>query len=295
MDDIRPVRWWRVLPVKFIGGLGALGSGMVLGREGPSVQMGGTSEGWSPICSGSKTRKVGMPCWRREPQVALLPHSMPRWRLSCSWSEMRPQFRYSLISIKCVMISAIVANIVFRSISGQQAVITMPQYDAPLLRSLWLFLLLGMAFGVFGVVFNKLVNLTQTCLPVSTAMTAAAICWGLAGELRAAAVIYSPADRWRDQFDPERDKWRIQYQYTAAVPGTCRDYPVVLRIWGSGGFCTYVGIGNLVRDFWCGCPALVPRPRPATRYVRHCRYGGIVCRHGTGPDHRHFVGNRNDR
>lgn len=24
MDGMRPVRWWRVLPVKFIGGLGAL-------------------------------------------------------------------------------------------------------------------------------------------------------------------------------------------------------------------------------------------------------------------------------
>ena len=162
MDDIRPVRWWRVLPVKFIGGLGALGSGMVLGREGPSVQMGGNigrmvsdlfrlkdKEGRHALLASGAAG--GLAAAFNAPLAAIM----------FVVEEMRPQFRYSLISIKCVMISAIVANIVFRSISGQQAVITMPQYDAPLLRSLWLFLLLGMAFGVFGVVFNKLVTLTQ--------------------------------------------------------------------------------------------------------------------------------------
>jgi CIC family chloride channel protein len=41
LHRLRDLRWAPVLWVKLIGGVLAIGSGMALGREGPTVQMGG--------------------------------------------------------------------------------------------------------------------------------------------------------------------------------------------------------------------------------------------------------------
>ncbi|RJX67144.1 H(+)/Cl(-) exchange transporter ClcA [Vibrio sinensis] len=162
MDGIRPVRWWRVIPVKFFGGLGTLGAGMVLGREGPTVQMGGAigrmitdifrvkndDTRHSLLASGAA---AGLAAAFNAPLAGIM----------FVVEEMRPQFRYSLISIRAVIIAAVASNIVFRMINGQSAVITMPQYQSPPLESLWMFLLLGILFGVFGVIFNRLVTIAQ--------------------------------------------------------------------------------------------------------------------------------------
>lgn len=158
LEELRLVRWWRVIPVKFIGGMGTLGAGMVLGREGPTVQLGGnigrmlldifrmksTEARHSLLATGAA---AGLSAAFNAPLAGIL----------FIIEEMRLQFRYSLISIKAVFIGVIMSSIVFRVFNGDRAVIEVGRLsDAPV-NTLWLYLLLGMVIGVVGVTFNQLI------------------------------------------------------------------------------------------------------------------------------------------
>jgi CIC family chloride channel protein len=80
--------------------------------------------------------------------------------------EMRPQFRYNLISIKAVFTGVIMSSIVFRIFNGESAIIEVGKLsDAPV-NTLWLYLILGMIFGCVGPLFNSLVLRTRICSSV---------------------------------------------------------------------------------------------------------------------------------
>lgn len=162
LDGVRPVRWWRVIPVKFFGGVGTIGAGLVLGREGPSVQMGSSvgrmltdifrlqdDEGRHTLVASGAA--AGLAAAFNAPLAGVM----------FVVEEMRPQFRYNLVSIKAVIIAAIMATITYRSLQGQGAMIPLPSYEPVPLSSLGLFLVLGLLFGGIGVLFNRLVVMTM--------------------------------------------------------------------------------------------------------------------------------------
>ncbi|MCW6555326.1 H(+)/Cl(-) exchange transporter ClcA [Yersinia ruckeri] len=162
LDEMRPVRWWRVIPVKFIGGLGTLGAGMVLGREGPMVQMGGNTGRMVVDIFRLRSAEARHSLLATGAAAGLsAAFNAPLAGILFVIEEMRTQFRYSLVSIKAVFVGVIMSTIVYRYFNGQKALIDVGRLgDAPL-NTLWLYLALGILFGVVGVIFNALVFRTQ--------------------------------------------------------------------------------------------------------------------------------------
>ena len=156
LEELRPVRWWRVIPVKVIGGMGTLGAGMVLGREGPTVQLGGNvgrMVGDLFRMRSAEARHTLLATGAAAGLAAAF--NAPLAGILFIIEEMRPQFRYTLISIKAVFIGVIMSTIMYRIFNHEVALIDVGKLsDAPL-NTLWLYLILGIIFGIFGPIFNK--------------------------------------------------------------------------------------------------------------------------------------------
>ena len=154
--NLRPVRWRAVLPVKFIGGVAALGSGMVLGREGPTVQIGGNIGAMV-----SDLLKVKKQAYRHTFLATgaaagiTAAFNAPLAGILFIIEEMRPQFRYNLTSIKAIFVGVIMASVMYQFLYNQESVFQIGHFSAVPIESLWLYLILGTFFGAIGVLSNK--------------------------------------------------------------------------------------------------------------------------------------------
>jgi CIC family chloride channel protein len=142
--------------------MGTLGAGMVLGREGPTVQLGGNIGRMVIDILGMRSNEARHTLLATGAAAGLAAaFNAPLAGILFIIEEMRPQFRYNLISIKAVFTGVIMASIVFRCFNGEQAVISVGKLaDAPV-QTLWLYLVLGMIIGMVGVLFNRLIFITQ--------------------------------------------------------------------------------------------------------------------------------------
>jgi CIC family chloride channel protein len=153
LQRFRKLNWRRVLPVKFFGGIVAIGCGLTLGREGPTVQMGGavgdaiarflkvtTRERLVLISSGAG---AGLAAAFNAPLSGLV----------FVLEEVRRDFQPVVFG--AAFVAAVVADIVARCGMGQFPVFSVPSYATPPLISLPAFAVLGVLAGFMGVLFNR--------------------------------------------------------------------------------------------------------------------------------------------
>jgi CIC family chloride channel protein len=149
----RTLEWKRVLGVKFCGGALALSSGLVLGREGPTVQMGGAvgaavSE-WLQVSR--RDRLVLIAAGAGAGLAAAF--NAPLAGLIFVLEEVQKDFRQAVFG--AAFLAAATADIVARFASGQFPVFRVPTYPVPNLTVLPAFIVLGLLCGLLGVVYNR--------------------------------------------------------------------------------------------------------------------------------------------
>lgn len=156
LDHKRPIRWKRVLPVKLLGGISSLSSGMILGREGPSIQIGGNlGKMIADLFFLSKSHAMSLVAAGGAAGLASA-FNAPLAGILFVLEELRPQFRYSFLSIKIVSITVISASVTRCFLVDNLAVFKdLPNYICPNVGTFYWFALFGIIVGVIGYLFNK--------------------------------------------------------------------------------------------------------------------------------------------
>jgi CIC family chloride channel protein len=149
---LRDLPWQRVLPIKLVGGALALGSGLALGREGSTVQMGGA-------VGAAVAARLKSPIRERLTLIAAgagaglaAAFNAPLAGLVFVLEELQRDFRPGVFG--AAFIAAAVADILARLVGGQLPVFAVPSYPVAPLAALPIFAALGALAGLLGILFN---------------------------------------------------------------------------------------------------------------------------------------------
>lgn len=153
LHRLRDLPWRRVLPVKLLGGALAMTAGLVVGREGPTIQLGGASAAAVAEWLHSNTRERLTLIAAGAGAGLAAAFNAPLAGLVFVLEEMQRDFRPGVFG--AAFIAAAVADILARLASGQMPVFIIPSYPTPPLVALPAFALLGLLAGGLGVLFNR--------------------------------------------------------------------------------------------------------------------------------------------
>ena len=149
------LNWRRVIPVKFLAGVAGIGGGLTLGREGPTVQMGGATglmvSAWFRVKQGEGERKALISAGAAAGLAAAF--NAPLAGLIFALEELNGNF--TPVVFVASFLASVSADVVCRVVTGETPVFAMPGMPAPTLHALPVCAVLGLAAGLFGVLFNR--------------------------------------------------------------------------------------------------------------------------------------------
>lgn len=151
--------WVQIIIAKFFGSICAIASGLSLGSEGPSVQLGAmVGKGFSRINNRLRTEeRLLLTCGAGAGLSAAF--GAPLAGVVFTLEELHKNFSQEVLL--STMASAITADCVGSYIFGLKPIFDFAVSNGLPLNRIWMVLLLGVILGVFGVFYNKTTFFTQ--------------------------------------------------------------------------------------------------------------------------------------
>ena len=153
-------RWQRVLPLKFLGGLLSLGGGLTLGREGPSVQVGGSvGAAVAQLLRRPQSEKDFLVTGGAAAGLAAA-FNAPVSGVVFALEELHRHFSPRVLL--SAMTAAFVSDFVSANIFGFQPVLAFHQVLPVPLQQYGVLLMMGVLAGLSGIVFNRGILLSKS-------------------------------------------------------------------------------------------------------------------------------------
>lgn len=151
-------KWYKILFYKLVGGIIAIGSGLTVGREGPSVQVGasvgqGIGETLSKDLEIQRLHTIAGAC-----SGIAVAFNTPISSLIFALEELK--LRFNARNFMFLALSVLTANLVSGSFFGTKPIIELALEKTALFPTDYLVIaLIGVIAGLSGVLFNKLILL----------------------------------------------------------------------------------------------------------------------------------------
>lgn len=147
------MNWLKVLFIKFIGGTLAIGAGLSLGREGPSVQLGAvTAKGLSRFFNRLRIEEKYLMTSGASAGLAAA-FNAPLAGVIFSLEELHKNFSPAVLM--SAMSASLTADFISQNVFGQRPVFNVPHLLILPLNQYGYLIGLGIVTGILGVVFNQ--------------------------------------------------------------------------------------------------------------------------------------------